>query len=193
MASKVKTSRKTRETDIELSLSVYGKGEYKINTQVPFLTHMLEQLSRHSGMDIELSVKGDIEIDAHHITEDTGIVLGKALAQALGDKCGIRRFGSAYGVLDEAVVRIVLDLSGRPYLGYVLDLKKQKSGNFDMELVEEFFNGFVRGGNITLHVDQIKGKNTHHIAEAAFKGLAIALKDACIKEGDTIKSTKGTL
>ncbi len=188
-----KISRKTRETDISLSLCLYGKGSYKINTQVPFLTHMLEQLSRHSDIDIELDVEGDIQIDAHHITEDCGIVLGRAVNAALGDKKGIARFGHAFGVLDEALVRVVIDLSGRPFSEVNLDLKKQKAGNFDLELVDEFLHGFARSGGFTLHVDRIKGKNNHHIAEAAFKGLALALKTAIKKEGSTVKSTKGTL
>ncbi|PKL91006.1 MAG: imidazoleglycerol-phosphate dehydratase HisB [Candidatus Goldiibacteriota bacterium HGW-Goldbacteria-1] len=193
MAKKAAIKRKTKETDIDLSLGVNKSGAYKIDTQVPFLTHMIEQLSRHSNVDIALKVKGDIQIDAHHITEDTGIVIGKALAKALGDKKGIARFGSACGVLDEALVRVVLDLSGRTYCEVNLDLKEKKTGNFDTELIEEFFHGFARGGNLTLHVDQIKGKNTHHIAEAAFKGLALALKAALKKDGITVKSTKGSL
>jgi len=193
MAKKAAIKRKTKETDIDLSLAVNKSGAYKIDTQVPFLTHMIEQLSRHSNVDISLKVKGDIQIDAHHITEDTGIVIGKALAKALGDKKGIARFGSACGVLDEALVRVVLDLSGRTYCEVSLNLKEKKTGNFDTELIEEFFHGFARGGNLTLHVDQIKGKNTHHIAEAAFKGLALALKAALKKEGNSIKSTKGSL
>jgi imidazoleglycerol-phosphate dehydratase len=193
MAKKAAIKRKTKETDIDLSLCVNKSGAYKIDTQVPFLTHMIEQLSRHSNVDIFLKVKGDIQIDAHHITEDTGIVIGKALAKALGDKKGIVRFGSACGVLDEALVRVVLDLSGRTYCEVNLNLKEKKTGNFDTELIEEFFHGFARGGNLTLHVDQIKGKNTHHIAEAAFKGLALALKAALKKDGVTVKSTKGSL
>ncbi|MBN2753888.1 MAG: imidazoleglycerol-phosphate dehydratase HisB [Candidatus Goldbacteria bacterium] len=193
MAKKAAIKRKTKETDIDLLLGVNKSGAYKIDTQVPFLTHMIEQLSRHSNVDIVLKVKGDIQIDAHHITEDTGIVIGKALAKALGDKKGIARFGSACGVLDEALVRVVLDLSGRTYCEVNLDLKEKKTGNFDTELIEEFFHGFARGANLTLHVDQIKGKNTHHIAEAAFKGLALALKDALKVDGKTVKSTKGSL
>jgi len=193
MAKKAAVKRKTKETDIDLSLAVNKSGAYSIDTQVPFLTHMIEQLSRHSNMDISLKVKGDIQVDAHHITEDTGIVIGKALAKALGDKKGIARFGSAYGVLDEALVRVVLDISGRTYCDVNLCLKEKKTGNFDTELIEEFFHGFARGGNLTLHVDQLKGKNTHHIAEAAFKGLALALKAALKKDGNSIKSTKGSL
>jgi len=188
-----KLKRKTKETDISLSLCLYGKGTYKVNTQVPFLTHMLEQLSKHSDMDIELDVEGDIQIDAHHITEDCGIVLGRAVNTALDDKKGIARFGHAFGVLDEALVRVVIDLSGRPFSEVNLDLKKEKAGNFDLELVDEFLHGFARSGGFTLHVDKIKGKNNHHIAEAAFKGLALAVKAALKKEGSSVKSTKGTL
>lgn len=188
-----KVKRKTKETDISLSLCVYGNGEYKINTQVPFFTHMMEQVSRHSDMDLELEVEGDIAVDAHHIVEDCGIVLGKSLNAALNDKKGIARFGHAYGVLDEALVRVVIDLSGRPFSDVNLELKKEKAGNFDLELVDEFLHGFARSGGFTLHVDKIKGKNNHHIAEAAFKGLALALKAAVKKEGKSVKSTKGSL
>ena len=139
-----------------------------------------------------IAAKGDVEIDAHHLTEDLGITLGQVLSKALGDKKGIRRFGSA-GVLDEALVRVVIDLSGRTYLDYNVKLGVKKIGTFDTELVEEFFNGFTRGGNVTLHIDQLKGKNTHHILEAVFKGFALALKEAVAVTGKNLPSTKGTL
>jgi imidazoleglycerol-phosphate dehydratase len=184
--------RKTKETDIKLSINLDGRGKYRIKTNEPFLTHMLEQLSKHSGIDIQATAIGDTDIDAHHLTEDLGITLGQAIAKALGKKKGIKRFGSA-GVLDEALCRVVIDLSGRAYLDYNLKLGTKRIGDFDTELIEEFFNGFVRGGSFTLHVDQLKGKNTHHILEAAFKGLALALKDAVMVVGKALPSTKGRL
>jgi imidazoleglycerol-phosphate dehydratase len=184
--------RKTKETDISMTVNLDGRGKYSINTNEPFLTHMLEQLSKHSSIDISVKAEGDVAIDAHHLTEDLGIVLGQAILKALGDKKGIKRFGSA-GVLDEALCRVVLDISGRTHLGYGLKLATKKIGTFDTELAEEFFNGFTRGGLLTLHVDQLKGKNTHHILEAAFKGLALALKEAVKVEGRSLPSTKGKL
>lgn len=189
---KAAVKRKTKETDIKLSVNLDGRGKYDIKTNEPFLTHMLEQLSKHSGIDIQAAAVGDTEIDAHHLTEDLGITLGQAIAKALGNKKGIKRFGSA-GVLDEALCRVVIDLSGRAYISYNLKLKVKRIGSFDTELIEEFFNGFVRGGSFTLHVDQLKGKNTHHILEAAFKGLALALKDAVLVVGKALPSTKGKL
>ncbi len=184
--------RATKETDIVFGMNVDGKGVYSIKTNEPFMTHMLEQLSKHSGIDMVIAAKGDVEIDAHHLTEDLGITLGQVLSKALGDKKGIRRFGSA-GVLDEALVRVVIDLSGRTYLDYNVKLGVKKIGTFDTELVEEFFNGFTRGGNVTLHIDQLKGKNTHHILEAVFKGFALALKEAVAVTGKNLPSTKGML
>ena len=189
---KAETKRTTKETDIVFGMNLDGKGVYSIKTNEPFLTHMLEQLSKHSGIDMVITAKGDTEIDAHHLTEDLGITLGQVLSKALGDKRGIRRFGSA-GVLDEALVRVVIDLSGRTYLDYNVKLGVKKIGTFDTELVEEFFNGFTRGGNITLHIDQLKGKNTHHILEAVFKGFAVALKEAVAVSGGSLPSTKGKL
>lgn len=189
---KAAIKRKTKETDIKLSVNLDGSGKYKIKTNEPFLTHMLEQLSKHSGIDVQAVAIGDTEIDAHHLTEDLGITLGQAIVKALGNKKGIKRFGSA-GVLDEALCRVVIDLSGRAYLDYNLKLKTKRIGDFDTELIEEFFNGFVRGGAFTLHVDQLKGKNTHHILEAVFKGLALALKDAVMVVGKALPSTKGKL
>lgn len=185
-------SRKTNETDIVFGINLDGTGKYSIKTNEPFLTHMLEQLSKHSGIDMVIAAKGDTQIDAHHLTEDLGITLGQVLAKALGNKSGIRRFGSA-GVLDEALCRIVIDLSGRTYLDYNVKLAVKKIGTFDTELVEEFFNGFTRGGNVTLHIDLLKGKNTHHILEAIFKGFALALREAISINGKSLPSTKGTL
>jgi imidazoleglycerol-phosphate dehydratase len=184
--------RRTKETDITMTVNLDGTGKYSIKTNEPFLTHMLEQLSKHSSIDISVDASGDVGVDSHHLTEDIGIVLGEAVIKALGDKKGIKRFGSA-GVLDEALCRVVLDISSRTYLGYGLDLKLKRIGSFDTELVEEFFHGFTRGGMLTLHVDRLKGKNTHHILEAAFKGLAIALKEAVKIDGSALPTTKGKL
>jgi|ERR1035437_377684 imidazoleglycerol-phosphate dehydratase len=189
---KAEMKRNTKETDIVFGMNLDGKGVYSVKTNEPFMTHMLEQLSKHSGIDMVIAAKGDTQIDAHHLTEDLGITLGQVMAKALGDKKGIRRFGSA-GVLDEALVRVVMDLSGRTYLDYNVKLSVKKIGTFDTELVEEFFNGFTRGGNVTLHIDQLKGRNTHHILEAVFKGFALALKEAIAITGKNLPSTKGTL
>ena len=189
---RARVERKTNETEIVFGINLDGKGVYSIKTNEPFMTHMLEQLSKHSGIDMVITAKGDTEIDSHHLTEDLGITLGQVVAKALGDKKGIRRFGSA-GVLDEALVRVVIDISGRTYLDYNVKLGVKKIGTFDTELVEEFFNGFARGANVTLHVDQLKGKNSHHILEAVFKGFATALKDAVAVTGKNLPSTKGKL
>jgi imidazoleglycerol-phosphate dehydratase len=185
-------TRDTKETRITMAVNLDGSGKYDIKTNEPFLTHMMEQLSKHSGIDIAVKAEGDVEIDAHHLTEDMGIVLGQAILKALGNKKGIKRFGSA-GVLDEALCRVVIDLSGRTYLNYNFNLKTKKIGTFDTELIEEFLNGFTRGGMLTLHADQLKGKNTHHILEALFKGLALSLKEAVKVEGKALPSTKGRL
>ena len=187
-----KLSRKTKETCIDARVSLDNRGRHSIKTNEPFLTHMLEQLSRHSGISIKVRAAGDVHIDSHHLVEDTGIALGAALNSALGKKKGIKRFGSA-GVLDEALVRVAVDISGRPYSDVNLKLKTKRIGTFDTELVEEFFHGFARGGGFTLHVDQLKGKNTHHIIEACFKGLAVALKDAVSVCGKGLPSTKGRI
>ena len=189
-ARKARIIRKTKETDIKLlKVNLDGQGIYSIKTNEPFLNHMLEQLSRHSGIDITLDAVGDVEIDSHHLAEDVGIAIGRAINEALGDKKGIKRFGSA-GVLDEALVRVVVDFSGRTYCDVNMKFDTKRIGTFDTELVEEFFNGFARGGVLTLHVDKLKGKNTHHTIEAAFKGLAIALRDAVSVIGNRLPSTK---
>lgn len=184
--------RQTTETNLSIKINLDGKGKYKIKTNEPFLTHMLTQLSKHSKIDMYINALGDVNIDSHHLVEDTGIVLGEALQKALGNKKGIKRFGS-FGVMDEALCRIVLDISGRTYLDYNVNLNIKKIGTFDTELVEEFFNGFVRGAKVTLHIDQIKGKNTHHIIESIFKGFALALRDAVLICGKDIPSTKNKL
>lgn len=185
--------RKTKETSIAIEMCIDGQGKYSINTQVPFLTHMLEQISRHSLIDMKIKATGDSDIDAHHITEDIGITLGDAIQDAIGNKKGIKRFGFAYGVMDEALARVALDFSGRPYLNFNLRLSKKRIGNFDTELVEEFFQGFSRGAKMTLHIDGIKGGNTHHSIEAVFKGFALALRDAVNVQGKGLPSTKGSL
>ncbi|HDQ26046.1 MAG TPA: imidazoleglycerol-phosphate dehydratase HisB [bacterium] len=184
--------RKTKETGISMKINIDGKGKYRIRTNEPFLTHMLEQLSRHSGIDIYLDAEGDTQIDAHHLTEDAGIAFGAAVSKALGVKKGIKRFGSA-GVLDEALCRVVIDLSGRAYTDYNVKLPLKRIGTFDTELVEEFFRGVARGGSMTIHIDRLKGKNTHHIIESVFKGFATALKEAVKVDGSGVPSTKGRL
>jgi imidazoleglycerol-phosphate dehydratase len=190
-----KIKRKTKETDIELTLDLDGKGEYKVQTSVPFLTHMLEVFTKHGGFDLILKASGDTKVDDHHTVEDIGICLGQALNEALKDKEGVTRFGYAYVPLDEALVRAVVDLSGRSHLNLALTMpSKKKLGTFDSELVEDFFNAFTENAKINLHLEMIHGRNSHHIVEAAFKSLARALRMAVALDGRTgIPSTKGTL
>ena len=189
-------SRKTAETAIEVELNLDGSGKYDNRTGVGFFDHMLDQLARHSLIDMTVRAEGDTHIDDHHTVEDVGIALGKALVQALGDKRGIRRYGSCLLPMDDTLVRAALDLSGRPYLVWEVDFTAPKIGTFDTELVREFFTAFAMNGGITLHVDAIRGINSHHIAEAAFKAVARALREAVEadpRKGDAIPSTKGTL
>lgn len=189
-------TRKTAETDISVTVNLDGTGAYDIQTGVGFFDHMLDQLARHSLIDITLRAQGDLHIDDHHTVEDCGIALGQALTQALGDKRGIRRYGSCLLPMDDALVRSALDLSGRPFLIWNVDLPTAKIGSFDTELVREFFQAFSTHGLITLHVDQLHGLNSHHIAEAAFKSVARALRDAVEpdpRRSDAIPSTKGAL
>ncbi|MEC7300064.1 MAG: imidazoleglycerol-phosphate dehydratase HisB [Pseudomonadota bacterium] len=191
-----KISRKTAETDIEVILSLDGTGHYDNQTGVGFFDHMLDQLARHSLIDMTIRCKGDLHIDDHHSVEDVGIAIGQALTQALGDKRGIRRYGSCLLPMDDALVRCALDLSGRPFLVWNVDLPTQKIGTFDTELVREFFQALATHGGITLHVDALHGLNSHHIAEAAFKSVARALREAVEtdpRKGDAIPSTKGML
>ncbi|GAA6149053.1 imidazoleglycerol-phosphate dehydratase HisB [Pseudooceanicola nitratireducens] len=191
-----KISRKTAETDIEVILSLDGTGHYDNQTGVGFFDHMLDQLARHSLIDMTIRCKGDLHIDDHHTVEDVGIAIGQALTQALGDKRGIRRYGSCLLPMDDALVRCALDLSGRPFLVWNVDLPTQKIGTFDTELVREFFQALATHGGITLHVDALHGLNSHHIAEAAFKSVARALREAVEtdpRKGDAIPSTKGML
>ena len=185
--------RATKETTIELALTVDGRGATTISTGIPFFDHMLEQLGKHAGSDLTIEAKGDLDVDLHHTVEDVGIVLGNALREALGDKRGVRRFANALVPLDEALVQVALDLSGRPFLVYDVDPIAEWIGTFDPQLAEEFWKGFVDGARITLHVRSVTGKNGHHVIEASFKGVARALRDAVKVEGDDVPSTKGTL
>jgi imidazoleglycerol-phosphate dehydratase len=186
-------SRKTNETDIRVSLNLDGTGEHKIETGIPFFDHMLAQLARHGHFDLEITAKGDLEIDGHHTVEDVGWVLGQALREALGERRGITRFGHAYVPLDEALTRVVVDLSGRPYLVYKADFKSTRIGDLQTELIEEFLKAFVQEGRLNLHVENLYGRNQHHIAETIFKATARALHIATRVEHAQIPSTKGVL
>jgi imidazoleglycerol-phosphate dehydratase len=189
--------RATKETTIEVVLDVDGTGTTEVATGLPFFDHMVSQLGRHGGFDLTVVARGDLEVDAHHTVEDVGITVGEVLAEALGDKAGIRRFGSVALPLDEALVEVALDLSGRPFLTYDIDFPPETNplGNppFDPQLAEEFWRAFATAAGITLHIRLRSGKNTHHIVEASFKGVARALRDAVRVEGGGIPSTKGQL
>tara|TARA_B100000900_G_C20522220_1_gene692671 strand:- start:441 stop:1034 length:594 start_codon:yes stop_codon:yes gene_type:complete len=188
-----KESRKTKETDITLSLNLDGTGNSKLNAGLPFLEHMLDQTTRYSSTDLELVAKGDLQIDAHHTVEDIGITLGSAFDKALGDKKGIQRFGYAYIPLDESLSRVVVDFSGRPGLIYNVSYPRARVGDFDIELLSEFFQGFSNHAKATVHIDNIRGKNAHHIAETIFKAFGKAIKMAISideKNIDKIPSTK---
>jgi len=195
-ARKASIHRKTRETDVRVELNLDGKGEREFDTGVPFLEHMLDQIARHGMVDLTVHAKGDLEIDAHHTVEDVGITLGRALADAWGDGKGIVRYGHAYVPLDEALSRVVIDLSGRPGLEYRVDYPRARIGDFDVDLIREFFQGLVNHARITLHVDNLTGRNAHHIAETVFKAFGRALRMAVEHdprlEGAT-PSTKGSL
>jgi imidazoleglycerol-phosphate dehydratase len=189
-------SRSTAETSIDVALELDGSGRIEVDTGLPFFDHMLHQLGRHGGFDLTVKAKGDLEIDSHHTVEDTGILLGETFKEALGDKAGVRRFASIAVPLDEAVVDVVLDLSGRPYLHYEVDPPGEKilgRPPFDPQLCEEFWRAFVMASAVTLHIVLVRGRNTHHIIEASFKGVARALRDAVRVEGGDVPSTKGTL
>ncbi|MCC5972908.1 MAG: imidazoleglycerol-phosphate dehydratase HisB [Rubellimicrobium sp.] len=189
-------TRKTAETDITVTLGLDGTGAYDNATGVGFFDHMLDQLARHSLIDMTVRATGDLHIDDHHTVEDVGIALGQALASALGDKRGIRRYGACLLPMDDAQVRAALDLSGRPYLVWNVDFPTAKIGTFDTELVREFFQALASHGGITLHVDRLHGINSHHIAEAAFKAVARALREAVEpdpRRADAVPSTKGAL
>ena len=192
----VNKERKTNETDIKLSLELYGTGKANIDTGVPFLDHMLDQIARHGLMDLSISCKGDTEIDDHHTVEDIGITLGQAFSQAVGDKRGLTRYGHAYVPLDEALSRVVLDLSGRPGLDFGVKFTRDRVGSFDLDLIREFFQGFVNHSLVTLHIDNLKGINSHHQAETVFKAFGRALRMASapdVSQSDVIPSTKGSL
>ena len=189
--------RATKETTVAATLVVDGSGTTDISTGLPFLDHMIEQLGRHASFDLSVSAAGDLHVDAHHTVEDVGIVLGACLAEALGDKAGIRRFASMALPLDEALVDVALDLSGRPFLAYGLEFAPDTPGlgspPFNPQLAEEFWRAFATAANLTLHIRLLEGKNTHHILEASFKGVARCLRDAVRVEGSAIPSTKGRL
>jgi imidazoleglycerol-phosphate dehydratase len=185
--------RETKETTIDLALDVDGSGTCQVATGIPFFDHMLEQLGKHAGFDLRIDARGDLEVDLHHTVEDVGITLGQALRVALGEKRGVRRFANALVPLDEALVQVALDLSGRPFLVYDVDPVAEWIGTFDPQLAEEFWKGFVDGARVTLHIRSVSGKNGHHVIEASFKGVARSLRDAVRVEGDAVPSTKGTL
>ncbi|MBI4475350.1 MAG: imidazoleglycerol-phosphate dehydratase HisB [Acidobacteria bacterium] len=186
-------SRKTNETDIRVNLNLDGTGDYSIVTGIPFFDHMLAQLARHGHFDLEIDAKGDLQIDGHHTVEDVGLVLGQAVQEALGDRRGIVRFGHAYVPLDEALTRAVIDLSGRPYLVYKVEFRVPRIGDLQTELIEEFMKALVQEGRFNLHIENVYGRNQHHIAETVFKATAIALRMATRVEHAEIPSTKGVL
>ena len=189
-------SRKTKETDIEIRVNLDGSGTYDVSTGIGFLDHMLEQLSRHSLMDLYVRAKGDLHIDFHHTTEDTGIAIGQAVEKALGDKVGITRYGSSYIPMDETLSRVALDISARPYLIWRVQFTKPKLGDMDTELFKEWFQAFAQAAGITLHVETLYGENNHHMVESCFKGLARALRVAMAvdpRAANAVPSTKGVL
>lgn len=193
---RAEVKRNTKETQITLSVNLDGTGTSRLNTGLPFLEHMLEQVARHGLIDIALEAKGDLHIDAHHTVEDIGITLGQAIAKAAGEKKGIQRYGHAYVPLDEALSRVVIDFSGRPGLEYHVDFPRSRVGEFDVDLVHEFFQGFCNHALVTLHVDCLRGKNAHHNAETIFKAFGRALRMALevdARAPDSVPSTKGSL
>jgi len=192
----IKVDRKTNETDISVSLDIYGTGVADIETGVPFLNHMLDQIARHGLMDLTIRCDGDTEIDDHHTVEDVGITIGQAFFKAVGDKKGLTRYGHSYVPLDEALSRVVLDLSGRPGLIMDVDFTRGRVGTFDVDLIREFFQGFVNHALVTLHIDNMKGINSHHQAETVFKAFGRALRMAVTpdeRQAGVIPSTKGSL
>ena len=189
-------SRKTKETDVEVELNLDGQGRSQIATGIGFLDHMLDLLARHSRIDITVKAKGDLHIDQHHTTEDVGIALGQAMKQALGDMKGITRYADVHMPMDEALTRVAIDISGRPYLVFKAEFSRDKVGSFDTELVEEWFRAFAINAGVTLHVALLYGSNDHHIAESCFKGLARALREAVSidpRAANEVPSTKGSL
>ncbi len=196
MARSASIERNTLETQISVSIDLDGSGVARLETGLPFLEHMLDQIARHGMIDLEIAAKGDLHIDAHHTVEDLGISLGQAFAAAVGDKKGIRRYGHAYVPLDEALSRVVLDLSGRPGLVFEVAFARGTVGDFDVDLFHEFFQGFVNHAGVTLHVDNLRGSNAHHQAETVFKAFGRALRMAIepdVRLGDVVPSTKGSL
>jgi imidazoleglycerol-phosphate dehydratase len=188
--------RDTRETQIRVSLNLDGSGEGRFATGIPFLDHMLDQVARHGLIDLDIQANGDREIDDHHTVEDIGITLGQAFDKAIGDKKGIVRYGHSYVPLDEALSRVVVDLSGRPGLEYFVEFPRARIGEFDVDLFREFFQGFVNHAKVTLHIDNLRGRNAHHIVETVFKAFGRALRMACTQDprlGDVTPSTKGKL
>ena len=188
--------RKTRETQIRVTVNLDGGGEYSVSTGIGFLDHMLEQLSRHSLIYLEVEAKGDLHIDFHHTNEDTAIAIGEAVSQALGDRAGITRYGDVRIPMDETLTRVTLDVSNRPYLIWQVEFTRPKLGEMDTELFKEWFQGFAQAAGITLHVENIYGENTHHIVESCYKGLARALRQAieiAPRKSDEVPSTKGVL
>jgi len=185
--------RRTKETEVEVDLVVDGRGDARASTGIPFFDHMLEQLGKHAGFDLTVKAQGDLDVDTHHTIEDVGIVVGSALKDALGDKTGVRRFASGQFPLDEALVSVALDLSGRPFVVYEVDPIAEWIGTFDPQLAEEFWRAFAFAAGITLHLRSVSGRNGHHVIEASFKGVARCLHDAVRVEGEALPSTKGTL
>jgi imidazoleglycerol-phosphate dehydratase len=195
-ARRAQVTRNTKETQISVEVNLDGRGACTLSTGLPFLEHMLEQVARHGLIDLTITAKGDLEIDAHHTVEDIGITLGQAVAKAAGDKAGIRRYGHAYVPLDEALSRVVVDFSGRPGLEYHADFPRARIGEFDVDLLGEFFQGFVNHAMVTLHVDSLRGKNAHHVAETVFKAFGRALRmalEADPRMAGVVPSTKGSL
>ncbi len=193
---KAMIQRDTNETRIAVELNLDGSGRYRVSTGIGFLDHMLEQLSRHSLIDLDVTADGDLHIDQHHTTEDSAIAIGEAFAKALGDRRGITRFGHAYAPMDETLTRVAIDISGRPFLVWKVAFSQSKLGDFDTELFEHWFHSFAGAAGITLHVETLHGRNNHHIIESAFKALARALRVAVEidpRKADSIPSTKGTL
>ena len=193
---KASIKRRTNETDIDVSLDIDGSGKYEIDTGIGFLDHMLEQLSRHSLIDLRVKAKGDLHIDGHHTTEDVGIAIGMAMAEALGDKKGIRRYGFSYLPMDEALTRCAIDISGRPWLEWRVSFASDKIGDMDSELFREFFQALAFNAGITLHIENLYGENSHHIIESCFKALARALRAALTidrRQAGKLPSTKGRL
>lgn len=189
-------SRDTLETKISVALNLDGSGNARFDTGIPFLEHMLEQIARHGAFDLEVSASGDLHIDDHHTVEDIGITLGQAFKQALGDKTGIMRYGHAYVPLDEALSRVVIDFSGRPGIEYRVEFKRSRVGQFDVDLLHEFFQGFVNHAPATLHIDNLAGVNAHHVAETIFKAFGRALRNAVTRDErmpGVVPSTKGSL